>query len=82
MDIIRTLELEPHPEGGWYRETFRAESVAGKRGTLTAIYYLLRENERSHWHRVWMPMRSGIGMSERPWCSRSGRKIGQPKKSL
>ena len=51
-DIIRTLELEPHPEGGWYRETFRAESVAGERGTLTAIYYLLRENERSHWHRV------------------------------
>ena len=51
-DIIRTLELEPHPEGGWYRETFRAENVAGERGTLTAIYYILRENERSHWHRV------------------------------
>ena len=51
-DIIRTLELEPHPEGGWYRETFRAESVAGECGALTAIYYLLRENERSHWHRV------------------------------
>ena len=69
-DIIRTLELEPHPEGGWYRETFRAESVAGERGALTAIYYLLRENERSIGIGSWMPMRPGIGMSERPWRSR------------
>jgi len=51
-EIIQTLELQPHPEGGWYRETFRAASADGERGASTAIYYLLREKEVSHWHRV------------------------------
>lgn len=46
-DIIRTLNLQPHPEGGWFRETFRD-------GSSTAIYYLLKTGERSHWHRVGM----------------------------
>lgn len=44
-DVIRDLGLAPHPEGGWYRETWREPAV-------TAIYYLLKEGERSHWHRV------------------------------
>ena len=50
-DIIRTLGMQPHPEGGWYVETFR-DGQGGKRGHSTAIYYLLQAGERSHWHRV------------------------------
>jgi predicted cupin superfamily sugar epimerase len=44
-DVIAALELEPHPEGGWYREMWREQAS-------TAIYYLLKAGERSHWHRV------------------------------
>jgi predicted cupin superfamily sugar epimerase len=50
-DIIKALAMQPHPEGGWYTETFRDED-GGARGHSTAIYYLLRQGERSHWHRV------------------------------
>ncbi|MAW82328.1 MAG: cupin [Parvularcula sp.] len=51
-DIIERLKLEPHPEGGWFRETWRAETKDGARASGTAIYYLLKAGERSHWHRV------------------------------
>jgi uncharacterized protein len=52
-DIIRFLELRPHPEGGHYRETLRDTSwVADKRALSTAIYYLLARGERSRWHRI------------------------------
>jgi len=51
-DIIQMLALEPHPEGGWYRETWRAAAEPGARASGTAIYYLLAEGQRSHWHRV------------------------------
>ncbi len=44
-EIVETLRLTPHPEGGAFRETWRDPAS-------TAIYYLLREGERSHWHRV------------------------------
>lgn len=50
--IIRLLDLEPHPEGGHFRETFRDRAAAGGRAASTAIYFLLRAGERSHWHRV------------------------------
>jgi predicted cupin superfamily sugar epimerase len=50
-DIIRKLELEPHPEGGWYRQTWEGPSVSG-RASGTAILFLLKAGERSHWHRV------------------------------
>lgn len=49
-EVIETLGLTPHPEGGWYRETWRAEG--GGRPSGTAIYFLLPAGERSHWHRV------------------------------
>ena len=52
QEIIRVLELKPHPEGGHYRETFRDERGDGKRAASTAIYFLLAEGEVSHWHRV------------------------------
>lgn len=50
-EIIAHLKLVPHPEGGHYRETFR--DIAGDgRAASTAIYFLLKRGERSHWHRV------------------------------
>lgn len=50
--IIALLGLRPHPEGGHYRETYRQQAADGGRGASTAIYFLLRAGERSHWHRV------------------------------
>ena len=49
---IRRLGLAPHPEGGWFRETFRDGVASSARGVSTAIYYLLRGGEVSRWHRV------------------------------
>jgi hypothetical protein len=48
--IIATLGLEPHPEGGWYRQTWVADGPG--RPTGTCIHFLLKAGERSHWHRV------------------------------
>jgi len=52
-DIIARLGLQPHPEGGHYRETFRDPDLgANCRPHSTAIYFLLARGERSHWHRI------------------------------
>jgi predicted cupin superfamily sugar epimerase len=57
-ELIATLELRPHPEGGFYREIFRStEQVVpadgrGARSALTTIYFLLPEGSVSRWHRV------------------------------
>lgn len=51
-DIIDQLGLAPHPEGGWYRQTWVAEAAPGERPAGTAILFLLQAGERSHWHRV------------------------------
>ena len=52
-EIIRLLGLAPHPEGGHFREMFRdLRQVDGARAASTAIYFLLAQGERSHWHRV------------------------------
>ncbi|CCD84917.1 conserved protein of unknown function [Bradyrhizobium sp. ORS 285] len=52
-DIIARLGLQPHPEGGHFRETFRDRAVdASGRAASTLIYFLLARGERSHWHRV------------------------------
>ncbi|OZA11143.1 MAG: cupin [Rhodobacterales bacterium 17-64-5] len=50
-DIIAALDLHPHPEGGWYRQTWAGPEIEG-RPSGTAILFLLRAGERSHWHRV------------------------------
>ncbi|MCJ8156450.1 cupin domain-containing protein [Sphingomonas sp. LaA6.9] len=50
--LIDRLGLQPHPEGGWYRETWRAEAPFGTRAAGTAILFLLEAGQRSHWHRV------------------------------
>jgi uncharacterized protein len=64
-DVIRLLELKPHPEGGHFRETFRdavlsrhpplaggGREGASGRSASTAIYFLLARGEHSHWHRI------------------------------
>jgi predicted cupin superfamily sugar epimerase len=57
-ELVRTLELAPHPEGGYYREIWRADHhVApadgrGPRAALTSIWFLLPEGAVSRWHRV------------------------------
>jgi predicted cupin superfamily sugar epimerase len=50
--IIERLGLMPHPEGGWYRETWRASAPEGERASGTAIWFLLEAGQRSHWHHV------------------------------
>ena len=49
-DLIDQLGLEPHPEGGWFRQTWIADGPG--RATGTCIYFLLKQGESSHWHRV------------------------------
>jgi uncharacterized protein len=51
-EIVDRLGLQQHPEGGWYAETWRHAAGDGGRGAGSAIYYLLAEGQRSHWHRV------------------------------
>jgi predicted cupin superfamily sugar epimerase len=52
-EVIRLLDLKPHPEGGHFRETIRDQLPAPQsRACSTAIYFLLAAGERSHWHRV------------------------------
>lgn len=50
--IIEQLGLRPHPEGGHYAETWRGAPGPDGRAIGTAIHFLLRAGERSHWHRV------------------------------
>ncbi len=58
QELIDTLQLHPHPEGGWFREEFRSISqvqpldAQAQRSALTAIYFLLESHQHSHWHRV------------------------------
>jgi uncharacterized protein len=54
--LVQKLALQPHPEGGWYREIYRSptrlETPRGSRSALTTIYYLLERNQLSRWHVV------------------------------
>ena len=50
--LIEALRLVSHPEGGWYRETWRAPANDGERAAATAILFLLEDHQRSQWHRV------------------------------
>jgi len=51
-DIIDTLGLKAHPEGGWYLETVSTFSPDGSRGDISVIYFLLKQGETAHWHRI------------------------------
>lgn len=50
--LIAALGMERHPEGGWFKESFRDPALVDGRAVSTAIYYLLEKGDRSHWHRV------------------------------
>ncbi|WP_422770690.1 cupin domain-containing protein [Plantactinospora sp. WMMC1484] len=56
--LAEQLDLAAHPEGGWFRETWRSahtftpDGYAGPRAAATAIYFLLHPGERSRWHTV------------------------------
>lgn len=57
QQLIDHLQLKPHPEGGYYAETYRATEVVQTAGGLTrsagtAIYFLLQGREKSHFHRI------------------------------
>jgi len=45
--LIEQLEMKPHPEGGYYSESFRDRD-----NSVSLIYYLLKKEQRSHWHRL------------------------------
>jgi predicted cupin superfamily sugar epimerase len=55
-DLIGKLALQPHPEGGWYREIYRSptrvQTARGSRSAITTIYYLLERHQLSRWHVV------------------------------
>ncbi len=51
-DLIERLMLQPHPEGGWYRETWRGPARGDGRAVGTAIHFLLEAGQSSHWHTV------------------------------
>lgn len=51
-DVIFTLGMQRHPEGGWYARTFEDAEKADGRARSTAIYYLLEADDTSHWHRI------------------------------
>jgi predicted cupin superfamily sugar epimerase len=56
-ELINRLGLLPHPEGGYYRETYRSEVTTTNqsgnvRNVCTAIYFLLEEKDKSHFHRI------------------------------
>lgn len=67
--LAEQFDLQPHPEGGWYRETFRSattirpEGYAGERAAASAIYFLLHPGEESAWHVV---------RSDELWFSHAG----------
>jgi len=73
---IKNLELLPHPEGGYYREIFSSNEIidqkclpqrfAGSRKFYTSIYFLLKNNEVSHFHRI---------KSDEIWCFHAGKTI-------
>lgn len=52
QSVIQRFALDPHPEGGHYRELYRHEAPGGERGVATSILFLLAAGEVSAWHRV------------------------------
>ncbi|MCA1218197.1 cupin domain-containing protein [Streptomyces sp. 8L] len=90
--LVRQLGLEPHVEGGWFRETWRTgatgtpDGYPGPRAYATGIYFLLHPGERSRWHRVrsdevWLwhsggPLRLRFGGSGHTPAEHTARLLG------
>ena len=51
-DLIKALDLEPHPEGGWYLETWRADAAPGERAAASSVLYVIEPGQKSHWNKV------------------------------
>lgn len=72
QQLIDTLLLAPHPEGGWYRQIFKSDervtrlSDGVERSAFSTIYFLLAEGTYSAWHRV---------LSDEAWCFFEGDPI-------
>lgn len=74
--LVQTLDLKPHPEGGWYKELWKASfeipkeilhaAYSGSRYAATSIYFLLHPDEFSEWHTV---------LSDELWLWHSGSPI-------
>ncbi|MES2946149.1 MAG: cupin domain-containing protein, partial [Pseudomonadota bacterium] len=80
--LITQLGLQPHPEGGWYREIFRSAQLLqpadgrGSRSAITSIYFLLESGQHSRWHRVlsdevWIYL-EGLPLDLWSWDAASG----------
>ncbi|MDJ1154956.1 cupin domain-containing protein [Macrococcus caseolyticus] len=52
QDFIETLQLQPHPEGGYYYETYQSEIKVADKRLYTSIYFLLESGNISHFHRI------------------------------
>ena len=82
LEIIKQFKLLPHPEGGWFREILRSENYVTRkdgqnRNNITGIYYMLRKNEISTWHRVNSADEIWIYLKGAPlnlWCLDDGNK--------
>jgi len=69
--LIQELNLQPHPEGGYYKETYRGEpriklDNGKERNSSTAIYYMLTNEDKSHFHKV---------LSDEIWLFHQGETI-------
>jgi len=81
-EIIKRFKLLPHPEGGWFREILRSEidvtrKDGERRNNITGIYYMLRKNEISTWHRINFADEIWIYLKGSPlnlWCLDDGNK--------
>ncbi len=53
-ELVKTFDLQPHPEGGWYAETYRSNQTIenGERNLLTSIYFLITSENVSRFHRI------------------------------
>lgn len=86
-DVRAALRLQPHPEGGHYRELWNPAGVDGSRGAASSILFLLAAGEHSHWHRVdateiWIwqggaPLRLGVADTGGHWTLRLGPNLNQ-----
>lgn len=51
-EVVAALGMEPHPEGGYFKETFRTETPHGSRGLMTSIYYMPPQEHPSRWRAI------------------------------
>ena len=80
-ELIRRLKLKPHPEGGWFRETFRDPRTVRGRSCSTAIYFLLKAGEASAWHRI-DAVEVWHWYAGAPLALETGKSVAKPKRHI